>query len=100
MSPRTILALTASAALAASIAMTTPGSAVATSPDRASDRGSATYVALKGGATTLRLNSGTAQALTDNGVSVAPASEARVRTAVSPSPSRVGCSTPRPSPGR
>lgn len=79
MSPRTILAFTASAALAASIAMTASGSADATSPDRTSDRGATTYVALKGGATTLRLNSGTAQALTDNGVSVAPASEARMK---------------------
>lgn len=79
MSPRTILALTASAALTASIAITAGGSAVATTADRTTDRGAATYVALKGGATTLRLNPGTAQALTDNGISVAPASEARVK---------------------
>ena len=79
MSPRTILALTASAALTASIAMTASGSAVASTTHRSADRGAATYVALKGGATTLRLNPGTAEALTDNGISVAPASEARVK---------------------
>lgn len=80
MSARTTLALTTSAALAAaSLALTVPGSAVASHDAHSSARGGATYVALKGGSTTLRLNAATAQVLTDNGISVTPASEARVR---------------------
>jgi hypothetical protein len=83
MSPKTLrttLALTTSAALAAAtLALTNPGSAVASGPAPSSARGGATFVALKGGATTLRLDAGTAGVLTDNGISVAPASEARVK---------------------
>jgi hypothetical protein len=40
-----------------------------------------TYLALTGGATKLALNPGTAQALADNGISVAPVSEARATSA-------------------
>jgi hypothetical protein len=77
---RTTLALTTGATFAAAtLALTNPGSAAASHPTPSSARGGATYVALTGGATTLRLDPGTAQALTDNGISVAPASEARVK---------------------
>jgi len=80
MSIRTTLALTATAAIAAaSIAITAPGSAVASGHGHGAARGGSTFVALKGGATTLRLNPGTAQALSDNGISVTPASEARAK---------------------
>lgn len=80
LSPRRTLAFTTSAALAAAtLALTGPGSAVASGHTRPTAHGGATYVAVKGGSTALRVNPGTAQALADNGVSVAPASEARVR---------------------
>ena len=79
MSVRSKLALTASAALVAAATLTASGNATASGP-ATSARAGATYVVLKGGATTLRLNPGTAKVLTDNGISVAPASEARVRS--------------------
>jgi hypothetical protein len=80
MSVRSKLALTASAALVAAATLTASGNATASGPAPTSARAGATYVVLKGGATTLRLNPGTAKVLTDNGISVAPASEARVRS--------------------
>jgi hypothetical protein len=81
MSLRSKLALTASAAMAAAVALTTSGSATAAGDVHASQSNStsSTYVVPTGGATTLRLDPRTAQVLTDNGVSVTPASEARVR---------------------
>jgi hypothetical protein len=80
MSVRSKLALTASAAVVAAATLTASGNATASGPAPTSARAGATYVVLKGGATTLRLNPGTAKVLTDNGISVAPASEARVRS--------------------
>ena len=81
MSFRTKLALAAGAALSATLALTTSGGALASGTHQTdSARAGATYVAFTGGATTLALDPGTAQALTDNGISVAPASEARVNT--------------------
>lgn len=78
---RSKLALTASAALTAALALTASGNATASGHTvNTSDRAAATYVVLKGGATTLRLDPGTAKVLTDNGISVAPASEARVKS--------------------
>ena len=71
MSVRSKLALTASAALVAAATLTASGNATASGP-ATSARAGATYVVLKGGATTLRLNPGTAKVLTDNGISVAP----------------------------
>ena len=80
MSLRSKLALTAAIALAVSVTLA-GGSAVASGTHyTASTRAAGTtYVVLKGGATTLALDSGTAAALTNAGISVAPASEARVR---------------------
>ncbi|HEX3223345.1 MAG TPA: HtaA domain-containing protein [Nocardioides sp.] len=79
MSFRSKLALAAGAALSATLALTSSGGAAASGTHQTgSARAGATYVALTGGATTLALDPGTAQVLTDNGVSVAPASEARV----------------------
>lgn len=81
MSLRSKLALTASAALTAALALTVSGNASASGRDvHTSERAAATYVVLKGGATSLRLDPGTAKVLTDNGISVAPASEARVKS--------------------
>ena len=78
MSVRTKLAFTASAAALAAVALTSSVSAVASGTHASARAGATTYVVLKGGATTLALNAGTAKVLSDNGVSVAPASEARV----------------------
>lgn len=82
MSIRSKLALTAGAALTAAVTLTAAGSATASghvpTPDH---RAGTTYVALKGGKTTLSLDPGTAKVLADNGISVAPTSEARVTSA-------------------
>lgn len=78
MSVRSKLALTAGAALAAAVTLTASGTASASGHVPTSDRAGATYVVLKGGKTTLSLDPGTAKVLSDNGISVAPASEARV----------------------
>jgi hypothetical protein len=78
MSIRSTLALSASAALVAAASLTASGNATASGHAPTSARAGATYVVLKGGATSLRLDPGTAKVLTDNGISVTPASEARV----------------------
>lgn len=80
MSVRPKLALAAGAALAAAVTLTASGSATASGDVHAAPRSSASYVVLKGGATTLSIDAGTAKVLTDNGISVAPASEARVKS--------------------
>jgi len=83
---RSTLALAAASALTASLAIGAPA-AIASShhtTHRTAHHAvhhrhhATTYVALTGGATTLALDPGTAQVLTDNGVSVAPVSEAKV----------------------
>ena len=81
MSVRSKLALTTAAALTAAVTLTASGAASAAGHATTSDRAGATYVVLKGGKTTLALNPGTAKVLSDNGISVAPASEARVTSA-------------------
>jgi hypothetical protein len=80
MSLRSKLALGAATALAASVTLA-GGTAVASGTHHTTTKqaASTTYVVLKGGATTLALDPGTAAALTSAGISVAPASEARVR---------------------
>jgi len=80
MSVRSKLAVTASAALVTAAALTASGTATASEHNTTQARAGATYVALKGGATSLRLDPGTAKALTDNGISVVPSSEARVKS--------------------
>lgn len=77
MSTRSKLAVGASTALAAALTLTAAGGTAASAST--AHRSGASYVALKGGATSLRLDPGTAQVLSANGISVAPASEARVK---------------------
>src|SRR3954451_21313176 len=78
---RSKLTLVAATAVSATLALTTSGSTLASGAHTTaqSRTGASTYVLLTSGGTTLSLNTGTAKVLADNGISVAPASEARVR---------------------
>lgn len=72
---------TAAAAAALALSMAAAGSGVsqAATHHGVDARHATTYAALKGGATTLTLDKGTAAALTSNGISVAPAGEAKAK---------------------
>lgn len=76
MSIRSTLALVAASALTVTLSTGAPsGAATATVTHRSA---APSYVVLKGGATTLTLDPGTAKVLSDNHISVSPVSEARV----------------------
>jgi hypothetical protein len=76
---RSKLALLAASVLSLSLATGAPEAALASSHPAAHHRAPApTYVVLTGGATTLALDPGTAQVLTDNNIAVAPVGAARV----------------------
>ncbi|TIC87552.1 hypothetical protein E8D34_10590 [Nocardioides sp. GY 10113] len=78
MSLRPAAAIAAATALSASLALAAPQAASAAPAATASAARAATFIVPTGGATTLAIAPGTAQVLTDNGISVAPVSQAKV----------------------